>query len=103
MTDNINNHLWHLEARMTVNELITRTVLTMHVASTSQPVALLDRIEAEFNGALGNVQMPGLDDERAETMRKMVRAVFEQNLDAIRARVVQPAMAEAAAVGGARN
>lgn len=103
MNDNVNKHLWHLEARMTVLELVNRALLASHVASASEPIALLDRFMQEFTGTLCLVEMPGLDEERAETMRRMVREIFASNIDAIRARVVQPAMAEAAAAGGARN
>ncbi|MGY3445626.1 hypothetical protein [Bradyrhizobium sp. USDA 4473] len=93
-----------LEARTLVLELMTRSLLTMYVANSREPLGVIDQWSREFEDTLTNlVTFNGADEAQGAALRKSMLAIFEDNMAGIRARIVTDAQQEAAAASGMRN
>ena len=88
----------HLEGRTIVLELMMRSVLSMLFANTRDPMGLIDRISHEFESSLAVINFAGIEETQADSLRQSLLTIFENNMTAIRLRIVGAAMEEAAQV-----
>ena len=95
MSDDLARQVWHLEGRTIVLELMLRAVLTMLVENMRGPMAVIDTFVTEFESTLGNIDMIGIDQEQSDTLRQMLKAVFNDSMNGVRARIVSSAQAQA--------
>lgn len=95
MSDALARQLCQLEGRTIVLELMLRAVLTMLVGNMRDPMAVIDTFVTEFESTLGNIDMIGIDQEQSDALRQMLKAVFNDSMNGVRARIVSAALDQA--------
>jgi len=101
MTINLANgdDLELLLARTIALELMMRGILAGLVGCYATPAAELDRLGKEFHETLSLIRTNEKDEALGDRMYAMTKAIVDQNLDAIRARIVRVAELQAARAG----
>lgn len=84
----------HLQARTITVELMLRALLTMQIARAKNPMAVIDWFKRGFDSSVDIIEFD-LDEERAHQVRRSLRAIFQNNIDSIAARIQVPAQEEA--------